>query len=721
MLLTHNKNTALSDSRPSAAATDGAPSADPQAPQQRAAVVPRPSSAVVVRGAYKQYNQMAVLKDLNLTVPDGKIYGLLGPSGCGKTTLLSCIVGRIHLDSGTIKLKGKHIGDIGYMPQELALHGELSVRETFIYYGYIFDLSNKVIEKRAQELKNLLKLPSYKLILNDLSGGQQRRVSLAVAMLHDPKLLILDEPTVGLDPLISQSIWELLLELTSKEGKTVIITTHYIEEAKQANMIGLMRKGTLLSEATPTELLTSCNCSYLEEAFLKICQNHVEKTNSFKIPVKQPARRFSYARDLPPPPLFNNKLFTFGRFKAQLFKNVFLLRRNIPFALFLICLPIIQTAIFNITCGHDPKELSLGVLNEEVSNDFEECANITRTPTNCFLDGGMAVSCLVLDKLKEKTFQLVKFSNIEEGHAAVNENKVWGFIHFSSNFSGSLATKFNTGVEATNDTLMSSTVDAWIDSANKYIAEMIRRDILNSYDDVVENILMNCGISKRVGDSPIQMQDPVYGTKNPSFIHYAAPAIIALCAFYLPAIYTGASILSEKEGGVIDRVVLAGMNFIEIALAHVTVQVVFIIIQTSLVMIVMFWFFQNPFVGDLFPAFLLLTLIGAGGMCFGFFEAILCKTMTEAAFLGIGTNFLLKFLCGLIWPTEGIHYFLRNVSYYLPLTLSTESLRSLTGKGLSMNHPSVYLGFVSILSWIAVFSLVSFLLLKIKRDIWTKT
>lgn len=128
-------------------------------------------------------------------------YGLLGPSGCGKTTLLSCIVGRLRLDSGEIKLKGKHISDIGYMPQvsnyfiikskndfltivlsryvyiitlllflskELALHNELSIKETFTYYGYIFNLSNDVIEKRGQELKELLKLPSYSLSLNEI-------------------------------------------------------------------------------------------------------------------------------------------------------------------------------------------------------------------------------------------------------------------------------------------------------------------------------------------------------------------------------------------------------------------------------------------------------------------------------------------------------------------------------------------------------------------------
>ncbi|XP_025421950.1 ABC transporter G family member 23-like isoform X2 [Sipha flava] len=689
--------------------------------------------AVTVKNAYKTYApDFQVLNGVNMKIPKGSIYGLLGPSGCGKTTLLSCIVGRLRLDSGDIKLKGKLISDIGYMPQELALHNELSIKETFTYYGYIFNLSDDAIKIRRGELKTLLKLPSCKLILNEISGGQQRRVSLAVAMLHDPKLLILDEPTVGLDPLISQSIWDLLLDITEKEGKTVIITTHYIEEARQSQMIGLMRKGVLLAEETPSELLRICNCSTLEDAFLKICEDQKAKTDktitAAPLPVKQPTRRFSYARDLPPPPLLNNKLFTFGRFKAQVYKNINLLRRNIPFTLFVTFLPLIQTGLFNIACGHDPKHLALGVFNE----DFNTSVTCSMNRTNdCFLDGGVPVGCLVLERLKEKTFDLVEFSNVYDGEYAVKKSKVWGFIHFSKNFSDNLAIRFNNensdisdqsnSSQISDETYNFGSIHASIDNTNKYLSDMIKRDILDSYMDVVTSLFNKCKKSEKLGKIPLRLLDPVYGNKNPSFIHYATPAIISLCAFYLPAIYTGATILSEKEGGVIERVVLSGMNFIEIALAQVLVQTIFIVNQTTLVMTVMFAVFDNPFVGDIFPSFFLLTLIGCGGMCFGLFSAIICKTTTEAAFLGIGTNFLLKFLCGLMWPTEGMYYWLRKVSDYLPLTKSTESLRSLTAKGLGFQHPTVYLGFLSIFSWILVFSLVSFVMLKLKRDVWTKS
>lgn len=181
-------------------------------------------------------------------------YGLLGASGCGKTTLLSCIVGRRRLDSGEIFVLGGKPGTrgsgvpgkrVGYMPQEIALYGEFSIQETMMYFGWIFGMETKEILERLQFLLNFLDLPSEKRLVKNLSGGQQRRVSFAVALMHDPELLILDEPTVGVDPLLRQSIWNHLVHITKAGQKTVIITTHYIEEARQAHTVSQLELNSL--------------------------------------------------------------------------------------------------------------------------------------------------------------------------------------------------------------------------------------------------------------------------------------------------------------------------------------------------------------------------------------------------------------------------------------------------------------------------------------------
>jgi ABC-type multidrug transport system ATPase subunit len=170
----------------------------------------------------------------------------LGASGCGKTTLLSCIVGTKNLNSGHLTVLGGTPGKpgsgvpgprIGYMPQEIALVEEFSIKETIYYFGRIYGMSIERIRDRYKLLHSLLELPPGDRKVEKCSGGQQRRVSFAAAMVHEPELLILDEPTVGLDPILREKIWDYLVQSTRTSKLAVIITTHYIEEAKQANQV----------------------------------------------------------------------------------------------------------------------------------------------------------------------------------------------------------------------------------------------------------------------------------------------------------------------------------------------------------------------------------------------------------------------------------------------------------------------------------------------------
>ena len=169
-------------------------------------------------------------------------YALLGASGCGKTTLLSCIIGSSSLNEGSIRVLGKSASKlpghkIGYMPQQIALIDEFTIKEVIYYFGRISGMTYQRIEERFNFLKILLDLPPEERYVGNCSGGQQRRVSFAVAILHEPELLILDEPTVGLDPILRDGIWNFLVETTSSSNLAVIITTHYIEEAKQATSV----------------------------------------------------------------------------------------------------------------------------------------------------------------------------------------------------------------------------------------------------------------------------------------------------------------------------------------------------------------------------------------------------------------------------------------------------------------------------------------------------
>ena len=167
---------------------------------------------------------------------------MIGPSGCGKTTLLSAIVNAVSINEGSINVLSELQTQvsrhrIGFMPQKISLIDEFTITEVVYYFGRIYGMSNNKIIERLAFICKLLDLKSTKMVIGNCSGGQLRRISLAVSLLHDPEILILDEPTVGLDAMLRQKIWNFLHETTEVNNTTVIITTHYIEEAKKADYV----------------------------------------------------------------------------------------------------------------------------------------------------------------------------------------------------------------------------------------------------------------------------------------------------------------------------------------------------------------------------------------------------------------------------------------------------------------------------------------------------
>ena len=190
------------------------------------------------------------------------------------------ILGRLKPVTGTINVFGHEPGspesnipglDVGYMPQELALFHLLTINEVLHYYGRIYNIDANIIDQKVDHYTNFLNLPSKGRKVGQLSGGQQRRVSLAVTMIHEPPLLILDEPTVGVDSLLRCRIWNYLEDLCKNHGTTVLITTHYTEEARDAFRVGFIDSGTLLAQDNPERLIFKYNCSSLEDVFLELC------------------------------------------------------------------------------------------------------------------------------------------------------------------------------------------------------------------------------------------------------------------------------------------------------------------------------------------------------------------------------------------------------------------------------------------------------------------
>lgn len=223
----------------------------------------------------KKFGNFTAVDDLNLNIRKGEIYGLLGPNGAGKTTTIRLLSGIIKSSSGKGFVLGNEIpnkriaSQIGYMPQETALYEGLSVKQNMEFYGRIFGLNKKRINDRIAELLKFIDLEKWEeKLVGNLSGGMKHRISLACTLIHEPEVLFLDEPTVGVDPELRVSFWDYFNSL-KEHGTTLLITTHYMDEARHCDRIGFMKLGQLIAEGEPLEILKISGTDSLEDAFLK--------------------------------------------------------------------------------------------------------------------------------------------------------------------------------------------------------------------------------------------------------------------------------------------------------------------------------------------------------------------------------------------------------------------------------------------------------------------
>ena len=216
-----------------------------------------------IRDLRKAYGETVALRGISFSVAKGTCYGLLGPNGAGKTTAISIVVGAADADAGTATLDGHPIGTnnarvksrVGFVPQELALYEELSADDNLNFFGVLYGLHGEHLERRVDHVLTVAGLSERrKGPVRDFSGGMKRRLNIAAALIHDPDLLVLDEPTVGVDPQSRNQIFE-ALESLRESGKTLLYTTHYMEEAERlCQRVAIMDAGKVIAEGEPSEL-----------------------------------------------------------------------------------------------------------------------------------------------------------------------------------------------------------------------------------------------------------------------------------------------------------------------------------------------------------------------------------------------------------------------------------------------------------------------------------
>ena len=219
------------------------------------------------------YTKEKFISDLNIDIPKSSSVGLIGPSGSGKTTIIKLILGLLSPQEGSIKINNQNYShnDLGYMPQQYALYEELSVSENLEIFSNLNNISKKSeVEKRSNDLLNLIELSDKaKELVRNLSGGMKQRLSMAIAMINNPQILLLDEPTVGIDPVLRESFWKHFKKLNENEI-TILITSHVMDDAMKCDKVIFFIEGTIVAYDTPVNLVKYTKTNNLGEAFVHI-------------------------------------------------------------------------------------------------------------------------------------------------------------------------------------------------------------------------------------------------------------------------------------------------------------------------------------------------------------------------------------------------------------------------------------------------------------------
>ncbi len=246
-----------------------------------APATPRAEVAIRAAGLTKRFGSFVAVDEVSFEVARGEIFGFVGPNGCGKTTTMKMVTGILPPTSGRAELLGEAVDAsslevrrrVGYMSQSFSLYGDLTPRENLALYGRLFDLPRAAITARVQELGRALGLEGHlDVFASELPLGMRQRLGLATALLHGPDVLVLDEPTSGVDPLARERFWRILRGLARDEGTTIFVSTHYLTEASRCHRVALMNQGRLLATDSPREVARRWGDGDLDRAFAELIQ-----------------------------------------------------------------------------------------------------------------------------------------------------------------------------------------------------------------------------------------------------------------------------------------------------------------------------------------------------------------------------------------------------------------------------------------------------------------
>jgi ribosome-dependent ATPase len=617
--------------------------------------------AIEARHLTKRFGKFTAVDDVSFSIRQGEIFGFIGSNGCGKTTTMKMLTGLLPASEGEGWLFGRPVNPhdistrrrVGYMTQSFSLYSELSVRQNLVLHARLFDIKEAEIEQRVEQmaekfslLDNMDELPRA------LPLGERQRLSLAVAMIHEPEMLILDEPTSGVDPIARDHFWRIMLELAHRDNVTIFISTHFMNEAERCDRIALMHEGQVLVTDTPDNIVAEQKAENLEQAFIDLLKSDQEQTESVISSPDSSVLTTSKEQDS------SSRKPQIGFSLRRLFS--YTLRESLELARDPIRLSIaaVGSVILMLVLGYgismDVKDLNFAVLDQDQTSTSRDYT-LNLSGSRYFLEQPPILDDADLER------------RMRSGEISLA-------IEIPSGFARDLA--------------KGKTVDiaAWIDGAMPQRAETVL-----GYVQGMHQHWLASKIAERLGEAATLARVNVITRYryNPDVesLQAMVPAVIPLLLMLIPAMLSALSVVREKELGSIINLYVTPVRRVEFLVGKQIPYVVLAMLSFMLLTALAIFTFKVPLSGS-FPALFVAALLYViTSTAFGMVISTFVRSQVAALFgTGILTILPAVQFSGLIEPVTALEGAGQVIGQIFPTTHFVTIARGAFSKGLHFSE-----------------------------------
>ena len=633
---------------------------------------------ITARDLTCRFGDFTAVDRVNFTIERGEIFGFLGSNGCGKTTTMKMLTGLLSPSAGEALLFGKALDAsdissryrVGYMSQSFSLYTELTVRQNLDLHARIFHLP---VQKAALRIAELVRKFGLEIYLDqrtlDLPLGIRQRLSLAIAIVHEPEILILDEPTSGVDPLARDRFWEALIDLSRNQGVTIFVSTHFMNEAERCDRISLMDSGRVLATGTPAELMKARGAATLEEAFIDYLETASGSRASTTQEFAKPRSLLDQVRSGKP----DHPMFSLQRLLAYTIREALELWRD-PIRLgFSLLGTTFLMLVFGFGVSTDVNNLSFAVLDRDQSHE----------------------SRAYLEELRGSTYFVEKapLSTYDELDRRLKSGDISAAIEIPPNF----------GVDIKRGRPV--WVSALIDGAMPFRAETIRGYLQGMHQLYLRDPAVKT--TQPAASPPATIETRFKYNQDFDSIYAMVPSTMSLMLALFPAILMALAIVREKELGSITNLYVTPVTRLEFLIGKQLPYIAVAMANFTLMLLLALFVFQIPLKGS-FPTLLLGVVIYVTTTTgYGMLISAFARTQIAALF---GTAILtvvpaMQF-AGMMTPVSSLSIGAQimgrgfPMTYYLPISVGTFT------KGLGFRDLGVDLlaliVFVPVLTWFSI-------------------